>query len=84
VSYRHEEEIKASLRETNREFRRLESLHQQYEQELESLARSRYLSQDQEVKKTELKKLKLQVKDRMAQIIRQYSSSKQSDSVVSE
>ncbi|MCL6583434.1 MAG: DUF465 domain-containing protein [bacterium] len=84
MSYRYEEEIKASLRETNREFRRLESLHKQYEQELESLARSRYLSQDQEVKKTELKKLKLQVKDRMAQIIRQYSSSKQSDSVISE
>jgi uncharacterized protein YdcH (DUF465 family) len=70
---RHEEKIKDSLRITNREFRRLESLHQRYEQELESLAKAPRLSQDQEIKKIELKKLKLQAKDRMAQIIREYS-----------
>ena len=68
----HEEKVKDSLRITNREFRRLESLHQRYEQELESLMKTPHLSQDQEVKKIELKKLKLQAKDRMAQIIREY------------
>jgi len=68
----HEEKVRDSLRITNREFRRLEGLHQRYEQELESLNKTPYLSQDQEVKKTELKKLKLQAKDRMAQIIREY------------
>ncbi|MEW5800919.1 MAG: hypothetical protein AB1847_02335 [bacterium] len=69
-----EEHIKASLRMTNREFKRLESLHQRYEQELESLTKSHHLTQDQEVKKIELKKLKLQAKDRMAQIMREYFS----------
>lgn len=68
----HEEKVSDSLRITNREFRRLESLHQRYEQELESLNKIPNLGQDQEVKKTELKKLKLQAKDRMAQIIREY------------
>ena len=68
----HEEEVKDSLRITNREFRQLESLHQHYEQELETLIKITHLSQDQEVKKIELKKLKLQAKDRMAQIIREY------------
>jgi len=68
----HEEEVKASLRNINREFRRLESLHHHYEEELESLIKSHHLTQDQETKKTELKKLKLQAKDRMAQIIRDY------------
>jgi uncharacterized protein YdcH (DUF465 family) len=68
----HEEKVKDSLRITNREFRRLESLHHHYEQELESLIKTSHLSQDQEVKKTELKKLKLQAKDKMAQIIREY------------
>lgn len=57
---------------TNREFRQLESLHQHYEQELASLAGSHHLTQDQVIKQTDLKKLKLQAKDRMAQIIRQY------------
>lgn len=68
----HEEKVKDSLRITNREFRRLESLHHRYEEELESLTRTPHLSQDQEVKKIELKKLKLQAKDRMARIIREY------------
>ena len=68
----HEEKVKASLRITNREFKRLESLHQHYEEELESLAKSHHLSQDEEVKIIELKKLKLQAKDRMAQIMREY------------
>lgn len=68
----HEEKVKDSLRITNREFKRLESLHQGYDQELESLIRTPHLSQDQEVKKIELKKLKLQAKDQMARIIREY------------
>lgn len=74
MNQQYEEDVKASLRMTNREFRQLESLHQHYEQELESLARSHHLTQDQEIKQTELKKLKLQTKDRMARIIRQYRS----------
>lgn len=68
----HEEKIRDSLRANNREFRQLESLHQHYEQELESLIKGPGLTQDQEIKRIELKKLKLQAKDRMAQIMRNY------------
>lgn len=68
----YEQEVKAALRNSNREFKHLESLHQYYEEELDSLTKSHFITQDQEIKKRELKKLKLQAKDRMAQIISDY------------
>ena len=54
-----EKEIKISIQFSNREFRRLEDLHWRYDNELESLNKYRYLTQDQEIKRIELKKLKL-------------------------
>ena len=65
-------EIRISIRVSNREFRRLEDLHQHYDSELESLNKYHYLTQDQEMKRIELKKLKLWTKDRMARMIREY------------
>ena len=70
---RDEKKIKISVRVKNREFRQLEDLHQRYEDELESLNKYRYLTQDQEIKRIELKKLKLWTKDRMGRMIREYS-----------
>ena len=69
---RDEKEIKISIRIHNREFRRLEDLHQRYDNELESLNKYRYLTQDQEIKRIELKKLKLWTKDQMGRIMRGY------------
>ena len=69
---RDEKEIKISIQFANREFRRLEDLHRRYDNELEALNKYRYLTQDQEIKRIELKKLKLWTKDRMGRMIRGY------------
>ena len=69
---RDEKEIKISIQFGNREFRRLEDLHRRYDNELESLNKYRYLTQDQEIKRIELKKLKLWAKDQMGRMIRGY------------
>jgi len=69
---RDEKEIKISIQFSNREFRRLEDLHRRYDNDLESLNKYRYLTQDQEIKRIELKKLKLWTKDRMGRMIRGY------------
>ena len=69
---RDEKKIKISIQVNNREFRRLEDLHRRYDNELESLNKYRYLTQDQEIKRIELKKLKLWTKDRMGRMIRGY------------
>ena len=69
---RDEKAVKISIRFDNREFRRLEDLHRRYDNELESLNKYRYLTQEQEIKRIELKKLKLWTKDRMGRMIRGY------------
>ena len=54
----------------NEEFRRLRSEHQHYDVELEALRGTAPLSAEQQWRMSELKKLKLMAKDRMAMIIR--------------
>ena len=54
----------------NEEFRRLRHEHQEHDRELEALKGMSTLSTDQAWRITELKKLKLAVKDRMEAIIR--------------
>ena len=56
----------------NAEFRRLLEDHQQYEAQLEALNDVRFLTNVQEVERKRLQKLKLQGKDRMIVILRQY------------
>jgi len=70
---RDEKKIKISIQVNNRELRRLEDLHRYYNNELESLNKYRYLTQDQEIKRIELKKLKLRAKDQMGRMLRGYS-----------
>ena len=69
---RNKKRIKISITVKNREFRQLEDLHQRYANELESLNKYRFLTQDQEIKRIKLKKLKLWTKDRMGRMIREY------------
>jgi uncharacterized protein YdcH (DUF465 family) len=57
------------LRRENREFRLLESRHQQLDEELNQLVRHHVLTPDEEVKKKVLQKEKLVTKDRMARLI---------------
>jgi len=65
-----EEELVAKLLEENEEFRKLYDEHQDLENKLEEFKKLRHLIPDDEVQVNTLKKLKLQGKDRMAQIIR--------------
>jgi uncharacterized protein YdcH (DUF465 family) len=56
----------------NVEFCRLLEEHEQYEAQLASYNDLRFLTSDQEVDRKRLQKLKLQGKDRMIAILRQY------------
>ena len=61
----------ARLMETNEEFKSLAEQHSSYDRRLEELSARRYLSQDEQMEEMRLKKLKLQLKDRMHQILRE-------------
>lgn len=62
-----------SLREKNREFKRLEEQHREYEERLDELMRHAYLTPQQEILQQRIKKEKLWTKDRMAEIIKKFS-----------
>ena len=69
-----QEELKAHLMETNGEFQRLAAQHAEYAKQLDALEALPYLTQDQELEETRLKKLKLRLKDQMEAILSHYRS----------
>ena len=64
--------VREQLLASHEEFRRLAQEHAQYSQRLESLTEKRYLSDDEKVEEVRLKKLKLHLKDQMANIEQRY------------
>ena len=54
----------------NDEYRQLEVQHHEYESRLGELADKAVLSDEEQLEETTLKKMKLQIKDRMQQIAR--------------
>ena len=66
------EELKTRLLESNEEYRQLASKHSELDGRLQELNTKHYLSNSEQVEEVTLKKRKLQVKDRMEEIVRHH------------
>ncbi len=66
------QDLKALLLETDDEYRQLATKHQELEGRLQELSAKHYLSQPEQLEESTLKKRKLQLKDRMEDIVRRY------------
>jgi len=65
-------QVREFLARTNDEFRRLYEKHQEYEQELDALAKKGFLSPEEELRVAEVKKKKLSIKDQMLLIAKRH------------
>lgn len=68
------QELKARLLATDAEFRQLAEKHQELDTRLTEISRKSYLTDPDQVELTVLKKRKLQLKDRMEDILRRHRS----------
>ena len=66
------EDIKALLLRTDEEYHRLAVQHHELEDRLHELTAKHYLSEPEQVEEVTLKKKKLQLKDRMEDIMRRH------------
>ena len=64
--------VRESLLSRSDEYRRLDAQHHEFESRLVVLTDKPVLSEDEQVEEVTLKKKKLQVKDRMEAIVRQF------------
>ena len=71
------EDLKHLLIETNQEFRELASRHHSLDDRLHELETKHYLSDAEQFEEISLKKRKLQVKDRMELMMRNFRSPSQ-------
>lgn len=60
--------VREQLLASHEQFRRLAEQHNQYSHRLNSLIEKRYLTEDEKLEETRLKKLKLRLKDQMHMI----------------
>src|SRR5262245_6895521 len=65
-------DLKAELLRTDEEFHKLAVKHHELEDRLHELTAKHYLSEPEQVEEVTLKKRKLQLKDRMEDILRRY------------
>lgn len=68
--------LKEELIQTDDEFRRLHSEHQECERRLQDIYQKSFPSQEDEIQEKQLKLRKLQLKDRMEQILRSHFESR--------
>jgi uncharacterized protein YdcH (DUF465 family) len=66
------QDLKNLLLESDDEFRELAAQHHDLEKRLHELSNRNYLSEPEKVEEVTLKKRKLQIKDRMEDIVRRY------------
>ena len=64
------QDLKHLLLETNDEYRQLAAKHHELDDRLQELTDKHYLSDDEQFEEVKLKKKKLQLKDRMEEILR--------------
>jgi uncharacterized protein YdcH (DUF465 family) len=67
-----QEELKAHLMQTDETFRNLMNRHHEYDVLVEKLESKPTLTAEEEIEEHRLKKLKLQLKDQMEQIVSEY------------
>jgi uncharacterized protein YdcH (DUF465 family) len=65
------QDLKALLIQTDEEFHQLAAKHHELEHRLHQLTSKHYLSEPEQVEEVNLKKRKLQLKDRMEHILRE-------------
>jgi uncharacterized protein YdcH (DUF465 family) len=66
------QDLKSVLLSTNEEFSQLAAKHHELEDRLHQLTAKHYLSEPEQVEEVNLKKRKLQIKDRMEDILRRH------------
>lgn len=67
-----EEEIVEILKRENEEFKRLAEEHRSLDNMLTEMDKKPYLTAEEEIERKRIQKLKLNKKDRMAELIREY------------
>ena len=68
------QETRDRLAEHDATYQRLRAKHQSYERRLVELRDCLYLSENEKIEEVRLKKLKLAIKDRMEELVRQASA----------
>jgi uncharacterized protein len=71
------QDLKAELMRTDEEFQQLVGKHHELEDRLHELTSKHYLSEPEQLEQTTLKKRKLQLKDRMEDILRRRRAAQQ-------
>lgn len=67
-----EMELREQLMRANEQFRRLAAEHKMYADQLEKLTSRAYLTEDEKLQETTLKKKKLMLKDQMYSMVQRY------------
>lgn len=70
----NEVELKTHLMQTNEQFRALAHKHSEYDHLLVELEAKHHLTTEEQVEEVRLKKLKLQAKDQMREMMSQYKA----------
>lgn len=68
--------LEETLKKENKEFRKLAEEHEDLKKKIQELDKHKFLTPDQETEISRLKKLKLQGKDRMHQILTEHKNKK--------